>query len=162
MADAFSSLRVRDICQRDVVAVSKDDTVSFALSLIVENRTSALPVINSAEKCLGMISASDIIGLVHELDEETTEPADPAPQWLFSKLKDHDLGRRKVEELMSSSVAAVRLADTLYDAAGVILRNKIHRLPVLDEKDRVAGIVSTTDLLEALVENRPAAVAEKA
>ena len=30
MADAFSSLRVRDICQRDVVAVSKDDTVLYA------------------------------------------------------------------------------------------------------------------------------------
>ncbi len=154
---SLSAVSVSDICQREVVSVSKDDTVSLALSLMVENRASALPVINAAGKCLGIISVSDIIGLIHDLDEEMSDPADPAPEWLVSKVTDHDLGRRRVEELMSTGIASVSAKADLRESAVTILRNKVHRLPVLDGDDRVIGIISTTDILEALVEHLPEA-----
>jgi CBS domain-containing protein len=155
MPESLYSLNVCDICRRDPVSVSKDDTLSFALTLMVENRTNALPVLNTADKCLGMISASDIINLVHELDEEMGDPADPAPQWLVSKVKDHDLGRRKVFEHMSTVVASVPNSLGIQAASAKMLQNKVHRMPVLDEDERVVGIISTTDILQALVDHCP-------
>ncbi|MDA7978933.1 MAG: CBS domain-containing protein [Pirellulales bacterium] len=155
MSKTLFNLRVGDVSQRDVVSVSKEDTVSFALGLMVQNRTAALPVVNSTGGIVGMFSASDIVGLVHDLDEEMRDPAEPAPQWLMTKLRDHDLERQSVADLMSTDVATIARDNSLRDAAATMLRNRVHRLPVVEKDDRVIGIVSTTDILEAFVEHCP-------
>ncbi|MEK6238953.1 MAG: CBS domain-containing protein, partial [Planctomycetales bacterium] len=53
---------------------------------------------------------------------------------------------------MTSDVASDRPDAILPDAACEMQRYRVHRLPVVDEKRRLLGIVSSMDLLSAMIE----------
>ena len=46
-------MRVKDVRVKDVVNVNPPDTLDEALNLIVENRVSALPVVDGHRRCVG-------------------------------------------------------------------------------------------------------------
>jgi CBS domain-containing protein len=145
------------VLTKDVVAVNADDTVQEALRLMVENRVSVLPVVNGRDACVGVLSATDLIGLARDLNEELSgmEEADFTPQSLIDQVAEQDFGRRRVHELMTESVETVGPEASLAAAARAMLRHQVHRLPVVNERQRLVGIVSTTDILAAFVDGAP-------
>lgn len=155
--------RVRDIMSTDVVSVHPDETLHGALELMSENRVAALPVVDRRDHCVGILSTSDLVDINRDLDEDldALQDADAAARgWLVQKLGD-SLGHEKVVGLMSDNVAAVGPEAPLAEAAREMLRNRVHRLPVVDETGRMVGILSTMDLLTALVAGAPLPAATK-
>jgi CBS domain-containing protein len=133
------------------------------LVLMVEKRYSALPVVDHRECCVGMISASDVVGLTHELVEELSDPtrvSEVLQQWLVSKLTASGSGHRRVSELMTSSVVSIGPEVPIQQAAYKMLHNRIHHLPVVDEQQRLLGVVSTMDILSNLVDTEIAGSSE--
>lgn len=76
-------------------------------------------------------------------------------QWLQDNLAEHDLARRTVGELMTENVATVTAERTLPEAAREMLRHRVHRLPVVDKKGKLLGIISTMDVLKAFADGAP-------
>ncbi|CAM6098401.1 unnamed protein product [Calypogeia fissa] len=56
----------------------------------------------------------------------------------------------KVKEIMSSPAITLSAKKTLQDAAALMLKNKIHRIPVVNSSLQVVGIVTRTDIFTAL------------
>jgi CBS domain-containing protein len=54
---------------------------------------------------------------------------------------------------MTSPVASIGPEATLVDAARAMLRHRVHHLPVVDDEQRLVGIVSTMDLLSGFVDD---------
>ncbi len=54
-----------------------------------------------------------------------------------------------VHRAMSNGATACRATDDVDTALGVMATSQVHRLPVVDEEDRLVGIVSVTDLIRA-------------
>ncbi len=147
--------RVKDVMSKHVVTVDFGDSVQEALSLMVENRVSGLPVVNGRQRCVGVLSATDLVDLAHDVDDELSQwdrTSDMSSQWMVGQLASHGMDRRKVEELMSNMVASVGPETSLSETAQTMLRDRVHRLPVLDEQQRVLGIISTMDILSAFVD----------
>ncbi|KAJ8499005.1 hypothetical protein OPV22_009557 [Ensete ventricosum] len=86
---------------------------------------SALPVVDGDLKCIGVISRHDRAEA--SLGAET-----------------------KVGEVMSSPAITLSPEKTVTDAAALMLKKKIHRIPIVNEAGQVIGIVTRTDILEAL------------
>jgi CBS domain-containing protein len=144
--------RVKDVMARDVVIVHPDDPLSEAVSLMFENRVSAVPVVDKRQRCKGILSTTDLISLFRkqsagvvepdELDQFTEDLAD-------ANQRGSRLGSRQVAEVMTADVMTVTLENTILDAAREMLRNRVHRLVVVDDQQHVIGILSTMELLEA-------------
>ena len=84
---------------------------------------------------------------MHQVDE-----LDPSSRrWLVDKLL-HTVGKEPVGTYMTEDVATVSLESTLSKAAQVMVRNRVHHLPVVDDKERLVGIISTTDILAEYAE----------
>lgn len=149
--------RVKDVLSKEVVAVNADDTVQEALRLMVENRVSALPVVNGREVCVGILSATDLMGLARDLNEELSQmkAVEFTPQSLIDQVAEQDFGRRRVHELMTEVVETIGPEATLVSAARAMLRQQVHRLPVVNERQRLVGIISTTDIMAAFVDGAP-------
>lgn len=144
--------RVRELMVSDVVCVGPLDALSEALSLMVENRVSALPVVDANERCLGVISATDLLGLARDLGEDLNALAQLgglARNLLVEKLTHSELLAQPVQELMSDQVVCCGPEDLLPQVAAMMVRNHVHRVVVTDGKKRVIGILSTMDLLNA-------------
>ena len=146
--------RIRDIMSKEVVYIDCGDTVHEALNLMVENRVSALPVVNGKLQCVGMISTSDLVGIARDVNEDLLdldELTSLRGAWLVDKLR-QEFGDTSLVDLMSLDVETVGPETTINEAAREMLRYQVHRLPVVDQKKRLLGIVSTMDLLQVLAE----------
>ncbi|MCA9176795.1 MAG: CBS domain-containing protein [Planctomycetales bacterium] len=141
--------RVREIMSREVVALNTGDTVHDALTLMGENRVSALPVVDKKNHCVGIISTSDLVDMTRDVDDDIyhLDFVDPASRrFLLDKLA-HSMGSEKVDSFMSETVATVHAETTLAQATREMLRNRVHHLPVVDQREHLIGIISTMDIL---------------
>ena len=112
MAAKNQDVRVREVMARDVVIVHPDDPLSEAVSLMFENRVSAVPVVDKRQRCKGILSTTDLINLFRkqsagpvepdELDQFTEDLAD-------ANQRGSRLVRRKVAEVMTADVMTVTL-----------------------------------------------------
>lgn len=156
MSDAASKRRVKDVLSKDLVAVSADDTLHDAIELMTENRVTSLPVLNGQGKCIGVLSAADLIELSRELQDELRDygrEKNISHEWVLDKLDEHDMTRRTVSEVMTREVATISHEKRLTDAASAMLRHRVHHLPVVDGDGKMLGIISTMDLLSVLAES---------
>jgi CBS domain-containing protein len=144
---------VEDIMATDVVYVSPGDTVREALSLMLDNHVSALPVVNGRGRCIGVLSTTDILNLAQELEDELTalnRTKGIAHQLLIERLANSDMAAESVQAVMTHEVICVRPGATIAQAAAEMVRHHVHRVVVTDNDKRLIGIVSTMDVLRAL------------
>lgn len=105
-----------------------------------EHGISGMPVVDDDEKVIGVVSVSDLMdghisgeGAVRETEPETGPETGGAPT---------------AGELMTSPAVTVRALDSIAHAARTMARHQVERLPVVDEEDRLVGIVTRRDLLQ--------------
>ncbi|NND99473.1 MAG: CBS domain-containing protein, partial [Pirellulaceae bacterium] len=149
--------RVKDLMTRDVVTISAGDTIHDALTLMGENRVSALPVVDRHDHCVGILSTSDLVDMTRDVDDDLyhLDMVDATSRrFLLDKLA-HSMGSETVQSFMSESVTAIGSETSIGHATREILRNKIHHLPVVDDKNRLIGIISTLDILGEFADAAP-------
>lgn len=140
---------VKHLMSREVVTLSTADTIHDALELLVSNRVSALPVVDKRNHCVGILSTTDLVDFTRDVDEDLhyVDDLDPSSRgWLVGKLL-HALGEETVGSYMTDDVATVSLESPLSKAAQLMVRNRVHHLPVVDHHGQLAGILSTMDIL---------------
>ena len=146
--------RVKDSMQTHVVTVNAQDTVHDALERMLENKVSALPVVDHRGHCVGILSSRDFVDMTHELDEDFHDASHESEIWWsgFIRNLSENIGDQSVMDLMTEEVISVAADDLLVHAARTMLAQHVHRLPVIDDQQRLLGIISTTDVLRAFVE----------
>jgi CBS domain-containing protein len=151
--------KVSDIMTRDVVTLAAGGTVHEALSLMGENRVSAIPVVDHAGKCVGIISTTDLVDMTRDVDDDLYQldlVDATSRRFLIDRLA-HSLGNESIETYMSESLVTVYPESTLATATKRILKAGVHHLPVVDKNDRLVGIVSSLDILAEFADAAPEA-----
>lgn len=149
-------MQVADIMMRNVISVGPDASVREVASLMLERRISGVPVVDGERRVLGIVSEGD---LIRRPEIET----DRVPAgWLRLFLSDEERARdfvkshgRKAREVMTQPAICVAPDTPLAEVVRLMERHRVKRLPVL-EHGMLAGIVTRTDLLRALVERQAA------
>ena len=157
MANNIYQNRVKDLMSRDVVTINAADTIHEALAMMGENRVSALPVVDRQDHCVGILSTSDLVDMTRDVDDDLyqLDMVDPTSRrFLLEKLA-HSMGGETVQSFMSEGVCTIDMETSIAKATREMLRNRVHRLPVVDTHDRVIGIISTMDILAAFADAAP-------
>ncbi|MEU3341808.1 CBS domain-containing protein [Streptomyces sp. NPDC006668] len=134
----------------DVVAVHPETPFKEVARLLGRHRISGLPVTDEEDRVLGVISETDLV-----LHQSRPEPGSPGG-WL-GRVRDgmrHGGAKsraRTAGELMSKPAVTVHADATATEAARVMMRHGVERLPVVDEEDRLVGIVTRHDLLRVFL-----------
>lgn len=157
MSHGIYDRKVSDIMTRDVVTLAAGGTVHEALSLMGENRVSAIPVVDHAGKCIGIISTTDLVDMTRDVDDDLYQldlVDATSRRFLIDRLA-HSLGNESIETYMSESLVTVYPESTLATATKRILKAGVHHLPVVDKHDRLVGIVSSLDILAEFADAAP-------
>ena len=115
MSESVFHKKVKDIVTRDTVTLNAVDTVHEALELMGENLVSALPVVDTKNRCVGILAAADLIDLTRDTDEDIRELdlVDlSTKRFLIDKLA-HSLGNESIQTFMSESVVTVGLETSI-------------------------------------------------
>jgi CBS-domain-containing membrane protein len=157
MDKGIYSRKVKDLMSRDVVTISAGDTIHEALTLMGENRVSALPVVDHHDHCVGILSTSDLVDMTRDVDDDiyNLDLVDPTSQRFLLDRLAHSMGSETVQSFMSESVTTVDLETSIGKATREMLRNRIHHLPVVDSNDKLIGIISTMDILGEFADAAP-------
>jgi len=129
---------VEEIMTRHVIKVKPDDNLSYVVQLLAEKNISGLPVVEG-NKFVGVISESDIIRVVGSkslLELDTLG---------LKKLRDI-----KVREAMNKKPIAIYVKSKVSKAADLMNKYDISRLPVINERGELVGIVTKKDIIKGI------------
>ncbi len=113
-----------NVIERDVRYVTPDTTIALVANLMDRHSIGGVPVVGPHGKLLGIVSRRDVRGLVNKTGTET------------------------VETIMTKKPISVKDNITADDAINMMYTKKVERLPVVDDKGRLTGIITMQDLLE--------------
>jgi CBS-domain-containing membrane protein len=149
---------VRDVMTPDVITVSKGTAFEVIAAALREHRVSAFPVLDETSQVIGVVSESDLLAkLALGLGD------DGMPGMITGILRRQQQKKAHAvtaTELMTSPAYTVRPDDTVEQAARIMYRRNVKRLPVVDKDGRLAGIVSRADVL-AVYSRTDADIAEE-
>lgn len=140
--------KVGNVMTADVVAVTESTPFKEVATLLARHRVSGVPVVDDDEKVVGVISETDL--MLRQAQEAAEGPRLlrrlPAARRRAAKAAALTAGR-----LMSTPPVTVHADDSIARSARAMARHRIERLPVLDEENRLVGIVTRHDLLQVFL-----------
>jgi CBS domain-containing protein len=124
---AHNDRKVRDIMTPNPACVSDKDSIRDAARIMAREDTGVVPVVEG-KKVVGMITDRDIVVRL------VAEGKDP--------------GTARVNEAMTKNVRSVKEDSTVSDVLDVMSRSQVRRVPVVNDRDEIVGIVSMGDVAE--------------
>lgn len=125
----MKSLTAADLMTRNVVTVAEDTSVVDAIALLIEHGVGSLPVVDSENHLLGIVSAYDLMNFAHSGEAD----------------------RSNVAEAMTRTVCTLHPEAEFEVIVNWCLSERMHRMPVVED-NKLVGIVSRKDLLQGIVD----------
>ncbi|MFF7265028.1 CBS domain-containing protein [Streptomyces sp. NPDC008159] len=143
---------VGEVMTREVVEARRDTSFKEVARLLDRYRISGLPVVDHDDKVVGVISETDLIRRQAAGADRGRGRSFPGPVSRRSgRLAAGPAPAVTAGDLMSSPAVTVHPEQRVADAARVMERHRVDRLPVVDEEDRLIGIATRRDLLRVFL-----------
>lgn len=120
-------MKVKDIMTRDVKAIWLTQSLADAAKEMWENDCGVLPIIKDARTVVGVITDRDIC--------------------MATAMRNRNPTAISVEEVMNESVHAARPEEDVAQALRTMREHKVRRLPVVNVKGELEGILSMNDIV---------------
>ncbi|MBX7553462.1 CBS domain-containing protein [Streptomyces sp. NPDC004232] len=133
---------VSDVMTQTVAAIGRRAPFKETVQLMQDWKVSALPVIEGEGRVVGVVSEADLL-----TKEELRDDPDAAYLQLRQPVDVAKAEGLTAGDVMSSPALTVRATATVAEAARIMARGGVKRLPVVDEAGLLQGIVSRADLL---------------
>jgi CBS domain-containing protein len=177
-------LTVRDIMHEEVVTVLPDTSVRELSRLLADEEISGAPVVDGNGSLLGVVSATDVVRLaandaatslatlpLRARQPTAVDPDDPEEpevdpfgfflpedspygnEEILSQFAESELDSVVVADIMTPVTFSVEPTVTLRELAQFLVRGRIHRAVVVED-ERLKGIVTSGDVLQAVADGR--------
>ncbi|MFZ5734699.1 MAG: CBS domain-containing protein [Pseudomonadota bacterium] len=146
----------RDVMVSPVITVGANTTVQGVAKILLDNRISAVPVVNNRGQIVGIVTESD---LMHRVEAGTQRRYS---WWRRAFAGDAELAAdytktnaTKVSDIMTCNVVTASPETPLFEIAALLERRQIKRVPIVEANGELVGIVSRSNLLQAVATARP-------
>src|SRR6185436_18969081 len=119
-------MRVHDVMTEDVKSCSPETNLAAAAAIMWENDCGVLPIVSDGGKAIGVITDRDIAIALGTRNKQAAEIP--------------------VNEVMSGALYAASPDEDIHTALRLMRKEKVHRLPVINEQGTLKGILSLNDV----------------
>jgi CBS domain-containing protein len=134
---------VREWMTSPVISINQEDTLSHAHQLMKEKSIRRLPIMDKHDRLVGIITIGDV-------REASPSDATTLSIWELNYL----WAQLTVKKVMTRDVETVHEDTSIVDVAELMLDKKISGLPVIDEDNRVIGMITESDIFRMIVKSR--------
>jgi len=138
--------RVKDFMSTRIVTCRKSDSLKFALNLMNQNKVSRLVVTDKNGSAVGLITTNTLLSHSDYFTRGNTRSRD-----YLLPLN----GELNVSDLLEGNLITINEEEDLARAAGLMIKNKISGIPVLNSNQDLIGLVSKTDVVKAFSDVAP-------
>ncbi len=139
---------VQDVMTTKVITVQKYESIVHVAHILSERNISGLPVVDKENKVIGIITQADILSILGVRREHTFK--DLLKHMLGEPLQERKMGDI-VGDIMVSPAFTVKATANISEIALIMDEKRIRRLPVVDNENRLIGIISRADILKAVI-----------
>jgi CBS domain-containing protein len=149
LREGLPDVKVEGIMTREVSTVRPEATLAEVVEKLLDKPYTALPVIDHAGRLVGIVSDTDLL-----------ERGDMEVSINLKRATDRDLARsliqrlresgRRVDEVMTRNPVTISPQASLSEAARLMGRGNLKRLPVVDSQKRLLGVLSRFDILKTV------------
>lgn len=142
--------RVEDVMTCLVVKLYPNDTIHEAAARLAQNNISGAPVVVDG-KVVGIVSEADLMRTA--ISGAKVDKGRSTMNLLGLFLRGHatpPLEDARVKSIMSEYVVTIAPSATIWDAAAIMERHGVKRLPVVDGDRNLLGVVSRADLIAVM------------
>lgn len=142
---------VKKIMKTKPVTIKTGTGYREVAEILLNNRISGAPVINASGDMVGVVSEKDLFralyptyGYFYTSPEEFVD---------FERLEKEarEAGDKKVEEFMSARLITTTPETSVLKVGALMIATGIHRVPVVDENNKLIGMVSRGDIYRAIM-----------
>ena len=147
------------VMNTSVVSVGSGATLAEVVKILADNRISGLPVVDSDNKVVGVITETDIVDFATKVH---VVPLIGTSGWIspyidvteMAKFKKGFtlLANTKVEKVMSKKPITASADMYINEVAKLMIKKDVNRIFVVDEEGKIVGIIARADLVNYLVE----------
>jgi CBS domain-containing membrane protein len=142
------SVRAKDVMTKDVVCVRKDASLEEVADLLNLHLISGVPVIDDDKRVVGVISEKDFLFQMGAKEKGTFMGI--VAHCLKSKgCVAITMRKQKAEDIMTSPAITVDENTPIFEIANTFTEKNINRTPVVEQNNKLAGIVTRTDIVRS-------------
>jgi len=116
---------VKDVMRKNVISIDSDMTVKDAATMMADANVGCV-VITRGNAPIGILTERDFVKRIISQEMDLTTP---------------------LVDVMSFPLISVDCNDTVWEAAEIMQKNKIHKVPVEDQ-GKLVGIITATDIVK--------------
>lgn len=131
--------RLSEIMTKDLITVKPNDRFNIVDKLFKQYNFHHLPVVDEHDKLVGILSKSDYQTLSSSFSIFNIQRSEKENQRLFSSIL--------VQDVMCKKITKLNPNDTVQHAANHFKVNLFHAIPIVDDEDKLLGMVTTLDLI---------------
>ena len=150
-------MKVKDVFQKRIGYTTPDSTLFDAAKFIFGHKHQGIPVVKlkgKNKKLVGFITEQDIISQLFPSVSDLFEDYVHARDFEEMEKNVKSVLTKKVKDVMSKKIISIHINEPLLKAESVMKIKDISRLPVVDDKGYLVGIISKVDIFKALVSSK--------
>ena len=138
-----------------VITVGPETSLRDLAQIFLNNNISGVPVVDSEQKVIGIATESDLIFHSKRLKVPAVLPILDSfifldsPEKMEKELR--KIGAATVADIFSSPAVTITPDTPLDEIASMMTEKQIHSLPVVDEADKMIGIVGKKDIIRTIL-----------
>ncbi len=147
-----------EIMVKDVKTFKPEDKLSTVAKTFAEYGISGAPVVDDENKVIGIITEHDILMIGERYPKLLTPIESHLPLTIGLSIKDYnpeeiaevlnDIRQKKVGEVMCRNVVTASPDAGVGEIARMMQKHKINRIPVVDKKGKLLGLVTRADVIK--------------
>jgi len=150
---SWISRTVQEIMTEQPICLEAKDSLAKAIEVIQTKEIRHIPIVDEQETFAGLISDRNILRSLPFAGRRPPKPQVKFREYLFATKPHIKILELPLESIMvpKHKVLHVPPGISAFDAADIMYKNMISCLPVIDEQEKLRGIVTVTDLMRTLL-----------
>jgi CBS domain-containing membrane protein len=148
---SWISRGVQKIMTEQVISLEPQDDLARAIEVMQDEEIRHIPIMDEQEKFVGLVSDRDILRNLPYAGRRPPSPPKRFREHLFATNTWTKCLLLPLESIMVRKVLHISPGCSVCEAAQILYKKKISCLPVIDEQEKLRGIVTVTDLMRALL-----------
>lgn len=149
LREGLPDVRVEEVMTRAVTTIHPEAPLAEVVEKLLDKDYTALPVIDADNKVIGIISDTDLLQR-GDMEVSISLKKSVDPELARNLIRRLRRSRRTVAEAMTSEPVTIAPHASLSEAARLMSRRGLKRLPVVDSEKHLLGIISRLNILNVL------------
>lgn len=143
-------MQVSDLMKTHVITATADTSLKQVWKLLSQKHIHSLLIVDAKQKLSGIVVKEDFLRQIFPNYEDVVEEMGLDNEQDEVETKLDKLKHLKAGSVMNSRVLFTRPDTNLMRALSRMIVQRVRQLPVLDDSDRVVGVISKGDIFDSL------------